>query len=300
MSSKLPILLAIAGVAYFISTASAEEGDDISGCMEVTACNYDSTATVDSGDCKYGDACDDDDDEPPIPGDLCGNLNLKQGRYGEDAVSISDDVWGVSDMDRCRIHDVRVSQEDINIADPQGRTLRVYFNADVYNKSESRCGETNCDDCFICWGGCACWFAPTNGTNVGGAEAGASENLQFLISAYPTGSGVGGGTTGWVNGDDIFTGYNNNISRTEAEDDLRLLEEAQAKYSVDIQIPSAAPLGSYSVQVKSRIRADTEYGGKFQAWRQAQDIFNVGECETSSEAENYETRFMSNQSFMTL
>ena len=27
MSSKLPILLALAGVAYFISTASGEEGD---------------------------------------------------------------------------------------------------------------------------------------------------------------------------------------------------------------------------------------------------------------------------------
>ena len=53
MSSKLPILLAIAGVAYFISTASAETGDDISGCMEVTACNYDSTATIDDGSC-YG------------------------------------------------------------------------------------------------------------------------------------------------------------------------------------------------------------------------------------------------------
>ena len=294
MSSKLPLLLVVAGVIYYISTASAEEGDGIIGCMDAAACNYDDTATVDSGDCKYGDACD-DDDEPPIPGDLCGNLDLTQGRYGEDAVTIGGDVWGVSSTDKCRIHDIRVSQEDFNIADPQGRTLRVYFNADVYNKSKSRCGEswTNADK--------KCWFAPTTGTNVGGEEAGASGNLQFLISAYPTGNTSAlGGTTGWVDGDAIFVGYDNGISRTEAKDDVSLLKDAQAEYSVDIQIPSAAPLGSYSVTVKSRIKADTAYGGKFQAWRQAQDIFNVGECETSSEAENYETRFMSNQSFMTL
>jgi len=81
MSSKLPILLAIAGVAYFISTASAEEGDDISGCMEVTACNYDSTATVDSGDCKYGDACDDDDIYDPPPADLCDNLDTTEDHF---------------------------------------------------------------------------------------------------------------------------------------------------------------------------------------------------------------------------
>ena len=56
MSSKLPILLVVAGVIYFISTASAEDGDDV-GCMDEAACNYDDTATVDSGDCKYGDEC---------------------------------------------------------------------------------------------------------------------------------------------------------------------------------------------------------------------------------------------------
>ena len=75
MSSKLPLLLVVAGVIYYISTASAEEGDDVVGCMDATACNYDSTATVDSGDCKYGDACDDDDDPYTPTENPCDNLD---------------------------------------------------------------------------------------------------------------------------------------------------------------------------------------------------------------------------------
>jgi hypothetical protein len=81
MSSKLPILLALAGVAYFITTASGEEGDDVVGCMDATACNYDSTATVDSEDCKYGDACDDDDTYIPPPADLCDNLDTTEDHF---------------------------------------------------------------------------------------------------------------------------------------------------------------------------------------------------------------------------
>jgi len=296
MSSKLPILLAIAGVAYFISTASAETGDDISGCMDSAACNYDSTATVDSGDCKYGDACD-DDDEPPIPGNLCGNANFIQGEYDAN-VNLNGEPWGIDSDNRCKIHNIRVSQEDFNIADPQGRTMRVYFTADVYNQSKSRCGQSKYLKRDL-----KCWFAPTNGTNVGGKDnAGASNNLQFKVTAHPTGNSSSqySPTTGWVAGDDIFTGYDNNISPTEVEDDLRLLEGAKAKYSVDLELGSSSQLGSYSIIVSSRRKLDPDYGGNFQSWTRAEDIFNVRECDATSEAENYETRFMSNQSFMTL
>ena len=53
MSSKLPILLALVGVAYFITTASGEEGDDVVGCMDATACNYDDTVIQEDGSCEY-------------------------------------------------------------------------------------------------------------------------------------------------------------------------------------------------------------------------------------------------------
>ncbi len=294
MSSKLPILLAVVGVAYFISTASAEEGDGVVGCMDAAACNYDDTATVDSGDCKYGDACD--DDEPPYvppPADLCDNLDTTED-YFEAINQFSSGrihTAGTFASNKCRIGEIAVDQKDYDVGDEDGRVVRVFWNADVYNKSESRCGKS--------WGTAnKCWFAPTCGSTVGANEG----HLTFTIQLLPTmTSQVEASNLGApVKGNEYFTGYSNNITPCNVPDDERSeLKDATAQYYVDIQLPRNAPLGSYDVKILSGLEGDWS-NTKFAAKAKAINAFNVGECETSSEAENYETRFMSNQSFMTL
>jgi len=298
MSSKLPIILAIAGVAYFISTASAETGDDISGCMDTTACNYDSTATIDSEDCKYGDACD---DEPyiPKPANLCDNLDTSVSRFDAANQFTQGRIHtaGTYTENKCRITDIAVDQKDYDVGDDDGRVVRVFWNADVYNRSESRCGDT-----AGCWGGCKCSFAPTCGSNVGANEG----HLTFTIQLLPTmTSQVEGSNLGApVKGNEYFTGYSNNMFEPNPcdvpDDERSLLKDVTAKYQVDIQLPASAPLGSYDVKILSGLEGDWD-NQKFAAKAKAINAFNVGECEvTPSEAENYETRFMSNQSFMTL
>ena len=294
MSSKLPILLAVVGVAYFISTASAEEGDGVVGCMDAAACNYDDTATVDSGDCKYGDACD--DDEPPYvppPADLCDNLDTTED-YFEAINQFSSGrihTAGTFASNKCRIGEIAVDQKDYDVGDEDGRVVRVFWNADVYNKSESRCGKS--------WGTAnKCWFAPTCGSTVGANEG----HLTFTIQLLPTmTSQVEASNLGApVKGNEYFTGYSNNITPCNVPDDERSeLKGAKATYQVDIQLPSSAPLGSYDIKILSGLKGDWD-NQKFAAKAKATNAFNVGECNQPSGAENYETRFMSNQSFMTL
>ena len=288
MSSKLPILLAIAGVAYFIFTASAEEGDDIVGCMDATACNYDSTATVDSEDCKYGDACD-DDDAPyvPPPADLCDNLDTTEDRFVAANQSTQGRIHtaGTYASNKCRITEIAVDQKDYDVGDDDGRVVRVSWNADVYNKSESRCGYS--------WGAKKCWFAPTCGSTVGANEG----HLEFVIQLLPTMTSQVEATK-TRGGDQIFKGYSNNITPCDVPV-KSVLKGATAEYEVDIQLPSSAPLGAYDVKVLSGLKGDWN-NQKFAAKAKAINAFNVGECDQPSGAENYETRFMSNQSFMTL
>ena len=298
MSSKLPILLVVAGVIYFISTASAEEGDDVVGCMDETACNYDDTATVDSGDCKYGDACDDDDTYDPPPADLCDNLDTTEDHFVAANQSTQGRIHtaGTYAENKCRITEIAVDQKDYDVGDAGGRVVRVFWNADVYNRSESRCGDT-----AWCLGGCKCSFAPTCGSNVGANEG----HLTFTIQLLPTmTSQVEASNLGApVKGNEYFTGYSNNMFEPNPcnvpDDERSELKDATAQYYVDIQLPSSAPLGAYDVKILSGLEGDWS-NTKFAAKAKAINAFNVGECETSSEAENYETRFMSNQSFMTL
>ena len=116
--------------------------------------------------------------------------------------------------------------------------------------------------------------------------------------------------SGWKSGELIFDKYSNedeiNYGSVEGCGDncilnLRQLEEARAEYSVTLQLPSTAPLGKYTIKVESKIMGDTTTSGhKFRAIATSTDAFTVAECVVTSEAENYETRFMSNQSFMTL
>jgi hypothetical protein len=306
MSSKLPILLAIAGVAYFISTASAEEGDDISGCMEVTACNYDSTATVDSGDCKYGDSCDDDDDPYFPPENPCDNINTEYkfrevygsaGSFDSERYAIGDtDIWSIQ---KTKIGKVMVSQLDYI----PGSQVDIEFAAAVYNKSKSRCGQTTywkvdkrCD------------FAPTGGSTVGGDEG----HLKFSVMIVPHGSTVPADQE-MFNGDTKFIGYSNqddvDIKREEDPDfdkpckgknNCKIFKNQEALYRLSLTIPSNTPsLGGYDIIIRTGLQSNWN-SSMFRGKAVFPNAFNVEECETSSEAENYETRFMSNQSFMTL
>jgi len=292
MSSKLPILLVIAGVAYFISTASAEPTDNV-GCMDAVACNYDDTATVDSGDCKYGDACDDDEPYIPPPADLCDNIDTTEDRFEVINQSTQGRIHtaGTYASNRCEITKIAVDQKDYNRSDDEGRVVRVWFDAQVYNKSESRCGSGF-------WGAHKCSFAPTCGSNVGAYEG----HLAFTIQLRPTMTPevIASNLGGQVPGDTLFTGYSNNISPCNVPDDQRSeLKDARAEYVVDIQLPSDAPLGAYDVMIRSGLQGNWN-SQKFSGKGKAINAFNVVECDVPFEAENYETRFMSNQSFMTL
>jgi len=297
MSSKLPILLVVAGVIYFISTASAEDGDDV-GCMDEAACNYDDTATVDSGDCKYGDACDDDDDGYTPTEHPCDNVDtsLDWRTVASDPATNFDvdrdsnySAWG---LEKTRIKEVRVDQRDYI----PGSQVDIEFDTQVRNKSESRCG-----DGF--WGHRTCWFAPTRGSTVGANEG----HLRFSVMIVPHGSTVVADQE-MFNGDTKFIEYSNQDdveadpppSPCDGEDVCKVFKDARARYGLNLTIPSnTTSLGSYDIIIRTGLQ--TSWNAKaFRGIAVIPNAFNVEECETPSEAENYETRFMSNQSFMTL
>jgi len=301
MSSKLPILLAIAGVAYFISTASAETGD-IEGCMDSSACNYDSTATLDDNSCKYGDACDDDDDDDIYlpPGDPCDNIDTSQNLQDvfslpmlfDDERSSNSSMWG---QEKCYISQITVNQKDY----VPGSQVIIGFDAQVRNKSKSRCGEgwwpTYIDQ--------TCKFAPTNGSTVGGNEG----YLKFEVSIVPHGSTVAANSKTF-NGSSKFTVYSNESEFDRAElpspcvetNECSILKDAWARYETSLTIPAnVSTLGNYDIIIRSGLQSDWN-SRKFRGIIVGNNAFNVEDCENASGAENYETRFMSNQSFMTL
>jgi hypothetical protein len=109
-------------------------------------------------------------------------------------------------------------------------------------------------------------------------------------------------------GDRKFTGYSN---QSEVDDDpppspcegvnvCKIFKDQRAHYSLSLTIPSnTTSLGSYDIIIRTGLQEDPQ-PQKFRGSCTISNAFNVEECETPSEAENYETRFMSNQSFMTL
>lgn len=298
MSSKLPILLVVAGVIYFISTASAEDGDDV-GCMDEAACNYDDAATVDSGDCKYGDQCDDDIYTPP--GDPCDNIDTSQKLhtvfsnlmlFDNERSSSDAPVWG---QEKCYISEITVNQKDY----VPGSQVIIGFDAQVRNKSKSRCGEgwawPHIDQ--------TCKFAPTNGSTVGGNDG----HLKFEVSIVPHGSTVAANSQTF-DGSSRFTVYSNESEFDRAElpspcveeNECSILKDAWARYETSLTIPAnVSTLGNYDIIIRSGLQSDWN-SRKFRGIIVANNAFNVEDCENASGAENYETRFMSNQSFMTL
>ena len=300
MSSKLPLLLVVAGAIYFISTTSAEEGDDGVGCMDAIACNYDNTATVDSGDCKYGDACDDDDTYFP-PENPCDNIDTSEdwrdiGGYGGGYDSTRSGIGDSGDWssNMTKIKEVRINQRDY----VPGSQVDIKFGAEVYNRSKSRCGETKY------WkSDKRCWFAPTRGSTVGNNEG----HLKFSVMIVPHGSTVAVDQE-MFNGDTKFIGYSNQEdvkadpppSPCSGKDSCKIFKDQYAKYRLSLTIPSnTQSLGGYDIIIKTGLQSN--WGSSmFRGKATFPNAFNVEECETPSEAENYETRFMSNQSFMTL
>jgi|ETNvirome_6_1000_1030641.scaffolds.fasta_scaffold00414_3 hypothetical protein len=295
MSSKLPILLVVAGVIYFISTASAEDGDDV-GCMDEAACNYDDTATVDSGDCKYGDQCDDDDSYTP-PGDPCDNIDTSQNLQDvfslpmlfDDERSSNSSMWG---QEKCYISQITVNQKDY----VPGSQVIIGFDAQVRNKSKSRCG-------IGFYFSKTCKFAPTNGSTVGNNEG----HLKFEVSIVPHGSTVAANSQAF-DGHSRFTVYSNESEFDRAElpspcsgaNVCSILKDQWARYETSLTIPAnVSTLGNYDIIIRSGLQSDWN-SRKFRGIIVANNAFNVEDCENASGAENYETRFMSNQSFMTL
>lgn len=288
MSKILPVILLVGGLYYFSTTASAEEGDDVVGCMDATACNYDSTATVDSGDCKYGDACDDDDDViSPIEG--CPPVGGNKIWIDKQAPVVK---IGTSDaLNDIHIYDVTTNQENYY----PGTQVDIRWAAKVKNKSKNRCGEN------VLNANKTCWFAPTDGTGLGDYE-GPLNWTVYLIK--PDGTQYQSKTG---SGSELFQGYTDSTIELSAAEKsckppecLKVLKGTRAKYQVAFDLGADAPIGQYS------IRFHAPYGddGNFATWTQI-SAFEVLSSDCNPEgfsAEstkiNYETRFASNHDFM--
>ena len=110
------------------------------------------------------------------------------------------------------------------------------------------------------------------------------------------------------NGDTKFIGYSNQEdvkadpppSPCSGKDSCKIFKDQYAKYGLSLTIPSnTQSLGGYDIIIKTGLQSN--WGSSmFRGKATFPNAFNVEECETPSEAENYEPRFMSNQSFMTL
>jgi len=288
MSKILPVILLVGGLYYFSTTASAEEGDDVVGCMDATACNYDSTATVDSGDCKYGDACDDDDDViSPIPG--CPPVGGNKVWVKEQNPLIH---MGTRDtLNDIHIYDVTTNQENYY----PGTQVDITWAAKVRNKSKNRCGE---------WARInkTCWFAPTDGTALGDYE-GPLNWTVYLIKPDGTQYDISGPKPG----NEFFQGYtDSDLELSDAEKSckgpecLKVLKGNRAKYQVAFQLNADAPVGQYSI----KFHAPYGDSDNFATWTQI-PAFKVlpSDCNpegfsAESTKINYETRFASNHDFM--
>lgn len=293
MSKILPVILLVGGLYYFSTTVSGES-NEVQGCMDETATNYDPEATEDDGSCEYGGDDDgngngNDDVISPIPGcpPVGGNTMWTKTHTPLMRMGTSD---ALNDI---HIYKVTTNQKNYY----PGTQVDITWEAKVKNQSKSRCGE------FLKVNK-TCWFAPTDGTAIGDYEG----PLNWTVSLIkPDGTLYGSDTSNIDTNKNFFQGYTDtDIDLSNAEKSckpaecLKVLKDTRAKYQVAFELGADAPVGQYSI----KFHAPYGDNGNFATWIQI-PAFEVLSSDCNPEgfsAEstkiNYETRFASNHDFM--
>lgn len=293
MSKILPVILLVGGLYYFSTTASGES--PVEGCMDDTAENYNPDATVDDGSCNGGTNGNgngngnggDDEEITPLPG--CPPLGeRKEWSIGKISPSYHRKI-STRRLDGIQISEVATNQ--INYY--PGTQVDITWEAEVKNKSMTRCGEG------ILGGNKTCWFAPTNGSAIGNYEGPLNWTI-YLIG--PDGQQYKFKAD---SGSNLFQGYTDSTVEIEdanctTESCLKDLKGVRAKYQVAFNLDSDAPVGQYAIMFHTTYGDDGNYANwnQIAAFKVLPSECNPDTMSAESEKINYETRFASNHDFM--
>ena len=131
-------------------------GCPIPGCMDETACNYDSSATEDDFSCTYPVGCETCEDGVIVSNDTDG-----------DGVCDSDEVFGCTDLDACN-YDSSATDTDSSCVYADGNCESCLDGGVTVNDSDSD-GICDSDEVAGCQDSMACNYNP-NATDEGSCE----------------------------------------------------------------------------------------------------------------------------------
>jgi hypothetical protein len=144
------------GIWSSIFTYAIGTGCPIPGCMELDACNYDSSATEDDGSCTYPVDCETCEDGVIVSNDADG-----------DGVCDSDEVLGCTDLDACN-YDSSATDTDSSCVYADGNCESCLDGGVTVNDSDSD-GICDSDEVAGCQDSMACNYNP-NATDEGSCE----------------------------------------------------------------------------------------------------------------------------------
>ena len=284
MSKILPVILLVGGLYYFSTTASGES--PVEGCMADTAENYNPDATVDDGSCNGGTNGNgngngnggDDEEITPLPG--CPPLGERK-EWSSIKISPYYHYRNKDSLNGIRISEVATNQNNYY----PGTQVDITWEAEVKNKSKSRCGEG------ILGGDKTCWFAPTGGSAIGANEGPLNWTI-FLIG--PDGNQIDSVPE---SGSNLFQGYtDSNVDDANLSD----LKGVAAKYQTAFSLPANASPGHYAIRFYANYGDDGNeaFWNQIAAFKVLPSECNPDTMSAESEKINYETRFASNHDFM--
>lgn len=273
MSKLLPVILLVGGIYYFSTTVSGEPIEDYTNGDE-------------DGDDFDNGTGNGDDEITPLPG--CPPVgDRKEWSIGKISPSYHRQIQRY--LNSIQISEVATNQ--INYY--PGTQVDITWEAEVRNKSMTRCGEG------ILGGNKTCWFAPTNGSAIGNYEGPLNWTI-YLIG--PDGQQYKFKAD---SGSNLFQGYTDSTVEIEdanctTESCLKDLKGVRAKYQVAFNLDSDAPVGQYAIMFHATYGDDGNYANwnQIAAFKVLPSECNPDTMSAESEKINYETRFASNHDFM--
>ena len=145
------------GIWSSIFTYALGTGCPIPGCMELEACNYDSSATEEDGSCTY-----------PVNCETCVEGEIVNNDADGDGVCDSDEVLGCTDLDACN-YDSSATDADSSCVYADGNCESCLDGGVIVNDSDSD-GICDSDEVAGCQDSMACNFNPNATDSDGSCE----------------------------------------------------------------------------------------------------------------------------------
>ena len=281
MSKLLPVILLVGGIYYFSTTVSGEPIEDYTNGDE-------DGDDFDNGTGNGNGNGDDDEEITPLPG--CPPL----GERKEWSSIKSSPYYHYRNKDY--LNGIRISEVATNQNNYYpGTQVDITWEAEVKNKSKTRCGEG------MLGGNKTCWFAPTNGSAIGNYEGPLNWTIWLVgPDGKQAAREVGSGNTFFQGYTDSNIKVDSELAKCTAKDCLSVLKGVAAKYQVAFSLPADAAPGQYAIKFAANYGDDGNTADwlEIAAFKVLSSECNPDTMSAESEKINYETRFASNHDFM--